>query len=105
MGYAKFEHLSISQISKHIRKISVSTTSVFITSHAKKRMLERGINVSLVYDCLRTGTVVQPPEPNLSMGSLECRMERFVAGKNCCVIVALCDEDPDLVFVTVFFRN
>ncbi|GAB3487640.1 hypothetical protein GCM10027399_01630 [Curvibacter fontanus] len=42
------------------------------------------------------------PEPNPCRGNLECRMKRYVAGRELAVIVALCDEDPDLVVVTVF---
>ena len=105
MGYAKFEHLSRSQLSKHIRAVSANSSAVFITRHAKAQMHKRGINVSLVYDCLREGAVNRQPEPSLKLDNLECRMERFLAGKTCCVIAALCDEDPDIVCVTVFFSH
>ena len=105
MGYATFEKLSNAQISKHIRRVATDTKAVFITGHAKTQMRKRRINVSLVYECLRTGSVLRSPEPNLKLDTLECRMERYTAGRNCCVIAALCDEDPDIVCVTVFFSS
>jgi hypothetical protein len=36
-------------------------------------------------------------------GSLECRMEHLCAGKNVAVIVALSDENPDLIIVTAMY--
>ncbi len=43
---------------------------------------------------------MRPAEPNLMRGALECRMERFVAGRNLGVVVALNDEAPNMVIVT-----
>ena len=105
MGFANFEKLSLSQLTKHIRKTSQATESVFITKHARVQMKKRKINASLVYECLREGAVRRVPEPNLRLNTLECRMERYAACSNCCVVAALCDEDPDVVCVTVFFSN
>jgi len=42
------------------------------------------------------------PEPNMAKGSLECRMEMYVAGRDCAVVVALADENPNLLVVTVW---
>lgn len=39
------------------------------------------------------------------MGALECRMERQVLKRQLACIVALCDENPDLIIVTVFERS
>lgn len=103
MGFAALRKLTNRQIASHIKAVAKDSAKVFLTAHAKKRMKDRKITVSLVYECLRSGRIVQEPEPNLAKGSLECRMEHYCAGKNCCVVVALCDEDPDLICVTVFF--
>lgn len=54
-----------------------------------------------VFETLRNGVIHRQPEPNLSKGSLEVRMEYYIAGRDCKVVVALSDEDPDLIVVTV----
>ena len=38
----------------------------------------------------------------MKTGHLICRMERCVCGRNLAVCVALDDDDPDLIVVTVF---
>lgn len=102
MGSAKLQKLSRHQLEKHIRLTAKNSSKVFLTAHAKKRMSERKITVSVVYACLKSGRIMKEPEPNAAKGSLECHMEHYCAGKNCCVVVALCDEDPTLICVTVF---
>jgi hypothetical protein len=101
MGYAVFGAKSISQLQKHIRLVSADTSRVFISAHAKTRMRSRRISINEVYECLRNGVIRLTPEPNPSKGSLECRMERYVAGCECAVVVALDDDDPDVLVVTV----
>ncbi len=58
--------------------------------------------MNIVLEVLRNGRITRTPEPNTHMGSLECRMERFVAGDYRVVIVALSDMNPNLIIVTVF---
>ncbi len=41
------------------------------------------------------------PEPDTRHGSLVCRMEHFVAGRELAAAVALSDEEPGVVVVTV----
>ena len=41
------------------------------------------------------------PEPDLRRGSLVCRMEYFVAGRELAAAVALSDEDPGVLVVTI----
>lgn len=103
MGCKQFGKLSTHQLTRHIRHLAKDTKTIFITPHAKTQMVKRRINVKLVYDCLQNGRVTRIPEPNLRFDTLECRMERYEAGKNCCVVVALDDDQPDMVCVTVFF--
>jgi len=93
------------QLQAHIRQLASNSAAVVITPHAKSQMRKRGINVSLVYESLREGRLLRRPEPSLQHGSLECRMERYAAGKNCCVVAALSDETPNVVCVTVFYSN
>ncbi len=101
MGYAVIGAKSVPQLQRHIRSVAVNTSAIFITPHAKGRMRKRHVGINEVFECLRTGVINRTPEPNVSKGSLECRMQRYVGGRECAVIVALCDEDPDLIVVTV----
>lgn len=101
MGYRVFGAKSVAQLQKHIRIISADSARVFISAHAKAKMRARRISINEVYECLRNGVIRRTPEPNPSKGSLECRMERYVAGCECAVVVALDDDDPDVLVVTV----
>lgn len=105
MGYETFRRKSNAQLSKHIRTLAKNTISVVITDHAKVRMRQRKVTSQEVYECLQLGQIVREPEGNEDKGSLECLMERYVCGRHLGIIVALCDEDPDLVVVTLFEVN
>ena len=102
MGYEKFATKSTPQIARLIRSIAKDSSCVFFTKHVKTRMAERKITATEVLDCIRNGIISRAPEPSQDDHSLECRMERYVAGRNLGVVVALCDEDPDIILVTVF---
>ena len=102
MGYDVFCRKSIPQLEKHIRLLARDTASIVILPHAKVRMRTRKVTVHEVYEVLRQGCMHRPPEPNPAKGSLECRMERYVAGRNCAVVVALGDANPNLLIVTVW---
>lgn len=58
-----------------------------------------------VLDVLRRGRVVGLPEPNQRFGTLECRMQRFIAGRDLAVVAAVSDDDPSAVVVTVFIAG
>ena len=45
------------------------------------------------------------PEPLRDGQRLKYRMERYVAGRNLGLVVALCDENPDIILVTVFLMG
>lgn len=65
-------------------------------------MVKRKVSTLELFACLELGRILRTPEGNIKKGSLECRMERYVAGRDLTVVVALCDEDPDAITVTVF---
>ena len=44
--------------------------------------------------------MTRSPEPNLALGSLECRMQRFMAGRELAVVAAISDDDPAVIVVT-----
>lgn len=101
MGFAVVGKLSKRQIERHIRNAAKETHNVILTVHAKARLRERKVSISMLYECLRQGTLSRNPEPNASKGTLECRMDRYTCGANISVVVAISDEDPNLIVVTV----
>lgn len=76
------------------------TRNIIFTNHALKRMKERKITACCVLDVLRHGRMRRPAEPNIRTGSLECRLDRYVAGRDMGVVVAIDDDDPALIVVT-----
>lgn len=96
-----FHGQSTVQLQKHIRWVAKDTSRVFITRHARDRMRERTVLQDEVYECLRQGLIRLTPEPDLKTGNLVCRMERYVCGRSIGICVALADDDPDLIVVTV----
>jgi hypothetical protein len=105
MGYETFRRKSKAQLAKHIRKIAKDTASIVLTDHARLRMRQRKVSAPEVFECLQLGAIDRVPEANEEMGSLECLMERYVSGRQLGIIVALCDEDPDAIVVTIFKVN
>ena len=102
MGFEALKRQSKEQLAKRIRNAAKVTANVVITFHVMVQMKKRRVTTSMVYECLRLGQMQREPEENLKFGTLECRMERYCAGCNCTVIVALNEEYPDLVCVTVW---
>lgn len=102
MGCEELKRQSKAQLAKRIRSVSKVTANVIITVHVKQQMKKRKVPLSMVYECLRLGQVLREPEENFKHGTLECRMERYCAGCNCTVIVALDDANPSVICVTVW---
>lgn len=93
--------LSFSQIEQLIRATARDAECVVFTHHARVRMRQRQIRRDMVVEVLRVGRLARQPEPNVRFSTLECRMERYLAGRQVGVIVALSDDDPSMVVVTV----
>lgn len=90
---------SIPQLQKHIRNESQDTAKVVFTDHALAQMKKRTITQFMALETLRNGKINIPPE--IDFGSdLKCRMEYSVTGKEIMVVVALNDDDPNLVLIT-----
>lgn len=100
MGYGIVLAKSTLQLQRLIRTTAKDSGLVVVTEHAAGQMRKRRITRLEVDFCLKSGCLHRQPEPNLAKGSLECRMEAYVSGRNLAVIVALTDEDPSLVVVT-----
>ncbi len=93
--------LSNSQLQRLIRSIAADSARFYYTNHAQTRMRLRQVTQEIVLEVLQQRKLVGVPEPNAARGSLECRMERYCTGRQIRVIVAVSDDDPDLVVVTV----
>jgi hypothetical protein len=96
-----FEKLSKTQLERHIRATAADTACVFLTIHVRAQMKKRHVITSEVFEAMRKGRLMLTPEPDLKTGHLICRMERYIAGRDVAVCVALDDNNPDLVVVTV----
>lgn len=95
------DRLSLPQLQRLIHEIAKDSGQVVFTHHARIRMRQRQISGGLVLDVLRHGRLSRLPEPNATYGSLECRIERYSAGRQIAVIVALCDDNPGVLVITV----
>lgn len=102
MGSARSIHeLSVAQLERLIRELAAVTVQVRFTAHAEQRMRLRRILRAEVLEVLQRGRIVAAPEPNPRYGTLECRMQRFLAGRDIAAVAALSDDDPSVVVVTV----
>lgn len=93
--------LSKKQIERQIHERALNTANILLTDHARKRMRERRITLAMVYDALRKGMLVREPEPSVRHEALECRMERYVEGRDIGVVVAFEIDATGLPVITV----
>ena len=93
--------VSLLQLQRLIRGRSADAGAVFLTAHCRVRMKQRHVSLALLLDVLRQGRLRHPAEPDVRHGSLVCRMEHFVAGRHLAAAVALSDDDPGVLVVTV----
>lgn len=92
--------LSKQQLQARIRQVAHDSERVVFTVHAVQRMNRRAITRAMALSVLTRGHLKREAEPNHSRGSVECRMERHVAGRDIAVVAALSDDDPNIVVVT-----
>jgi hypothetical protein len=52
-------------------------------------MKERHITRMLVFEVLQKGLIKREPEIDMVTGHLKCRMERFVAGRELAIVIAV----------------
>ncbi len=100
-----FRDMSNGQLQAYIRRLAQDSLRVVITGHAQCRMSSRSVTDWEVYECLRKGVIQRPPRFDRKTGCLKCRMEHFGTVRNLAVVVALDDEDPDVIVVTVMTRT
>lgn len=61
----------------------------------------RKINDPMVYEVLELGVMSMQPEPDIRHDGLKCRMQRFVAGIQVAVVVAVQYPESHLIVITV----
>jgi hypothetical protein len=101
----RFRELSNAALQRHIRAWAEDSSKVFITEHARDRMLERGVSDLEAIECLRRGVIERPPQTDRKTGDLKCRMDWFGASGHLGVVVALSDGLPEAIVVTVLTRK
>lgn len=86
-----------------IRRLAEDSANVFFRPHAKKRMRERRINSTQVYECLRRGGISEPVHQDID-GSWKCTLLHRWAGDEVSVVAALHRDDDGnwIAVVTVF---
>ena len=92
--------LSKPQLQAHIRRVAANSAHLAFTDHALKQMRRRHITRDMAIEVVRQGMLKRTPKPNHAKGNLECRMEHFMTGRNLGVVVAVSDDEPDLIIVT-----
>lgn len=93
---------SLPQLQKHIHAHALDTLNVLISKHAKKRMRERHVTLTMVYEVLQQGRMRRPAEPDDRYPGQRCEMLRMVCGVNLAVVVYVNMPKPDLLVITVY---
>lgn len=76
-------------LEKLIHDLAKDSMRISFTLHSLSRMKERHITRLLVFDVLQKGLIKREPEIDMVTGYLKCRIERFVAGRELAIIVAV----------------
>lgn len=96
----KLADQSRAQQEAYVHQQAQDTKNIIFTNHAQKRMRERQITTPCVVEALRQGRMKRQAEPNIKTGAWECRLDRYVAGREIGVVVAIDDSNPSLIVVT-----
>ncbi len=85
---------------KAIHAIAQDSAKVILTDHAKKRMDQRDVSIDQVYRVLKSGTVNEPPIPEIRGGisAKICLKQR--SDKGVCVVTVIYN-DGALIIKTV----
>ncbi|MCL2296970.1 MAG: DUF4258 domain-containing protein [Proteobacteria bacterium] len=86
-------------VERTIRDLANDSGRVFVTRHAKERMLERRVTRPQILECLRKGRITEPLHQEAS-GSWIGTFSRTVAGQDVDVVAKL-QEKSDGEFVLV----
>ena len=96
----KLVDLSLAQQEAFVHRQAQDTQNIIFTHHVLKRMKQRQITTPCVVEVLRQGRMKRPGEPDIKTGNLVCRLDRYVAGRDIGVVLAIDDDNPYLIVVT-----
>jgi len=85
---------------RQIRELAKDSSRVIRTTHARERMIERGISIQQVFTCLRAGIIIEGPAPNAHGNWQVTMMARQSGDEITCVVVI--DWETRLLIVTVY---
>lgn len=91
---------SKSQWQRHIRTQAATAANVIFTNHALLRMRQRHISHMAAFEILKKGVIRREPEANFRRGTLECRLEYYVAGRDLALVAAVDAGNPAVIVVT-----
>jgi hypothetical protein len=83
---------------------AVKTENVIFGDHASERMEERGITDAQIYEVLRKGHVIDPPE-RTQFGEWKCKMTRQLRGGREIGVVAIILSSAKLFLKTVEWED
>lgn len=86
-----------------VRDLAQDTKNVLLSVHARKRMRERAITTTQVYECLRRGDIDEPAHQNIR-GCWCCKLRRVHAGDLVRVVVEIRSREggQKLLVITVY---
>lgn len=91
---------SKSQWQRHIRTLVSIPANVVFTNHALLRMRQRKISRLAAFEILKKGVIRREPEVNIRHGTLECRLDYYIAGRNLALVAAVDTDNPAVIVVT-----
>jgi len=89
---------------KRVREIAQDSGNIIWTNHAQQQMKKRHITFAMATDVLCRGTVQKEPEQDIRTGHMICRMERYCAGEDIGICVALKSEQASKIIVVTAIR-
>ena len=86
-----------------LRRCATNGSVIFISPHAKERMIERHITLKQVLTCMEKGRISESPYRDIK-GDWRCNIEHYSAGNAVTVAIAFKynNNGERIVVVTVF---
>jgi hypothetical protein len=96
--------LTPGEAERRIKLAAVKTENVLFGDHASERMEERGITDAQIYEVLRRGHVVDPPEKT-QFGEWKCKMTKQLRGGRETGVVTIILKNGKLFLKTVEWED
>jgi hypothetical protein len=96
--------LTSGEAERRIQLAAVKTENILFGDHASERMEERGITDAQIYEVLRRGHVVDPPEKT-QFGEWKCKMTKQLRGGREIGVVTIILKNGKLFLKTVEWED